>query len=412
MNIADQALVYLLSAAMSGEQIEKNKIQNLNWKIVFEEVKKQDLCSFLYPVIKNLDLNDRPEGDTIEEWKKNTVLTGIIQNQNINKMELVFEAFNKAHIPVIALKGLVLREFYPQKDLRNMSDSDILIHEEDLEKAEKILLGMGYFEDHRDSKHVLFLHKNTLPIELHWALIDTAYFKHAQYLEMDVWENTDTISIGKEKVIIPSLENQILHLCIHMATHFVYSGFGLRQLCDLVLLVKAKRSEVDWDSFYEKTKKCKIESFVLAIFEVCRRLFYMVIPDKLYNNEVRNSPYIDLVIHSILSGGVFDGVFGKQSLGPINDNILSYYDRNLSNNSILKKLKYLMWFFFPLPKSLSERYKYARKCPLLLPVAWIHRMIYSVIRKDFNISEKSVLLLSNSDTLEKRVKLFKWLDLQ
>lgn len=412
MSENEEVLLYLLSTAIREEKVESSKLKNIDWQGVLEQAKEQNIYSIIYTVIKSLDDNYRPEENIVNEWKKQTILAGITQQRNINQMGLVFENFNKKNIPVIALKGLVLREFYPQKELRTMGDADILIHKEDLEEAEKILLDMGYYEDHRDFKNILFIHENALPIELHWYLIDTYYFKYAQYLETDIWENTSIINIGKAKVIVPSLENQVLHMCLHMAVHLIYSGFGLRQLCDFVLFIEAKNQEIDWMSFLEKAKKCKMNSFSIAIFEVTRRLFGMNIPEELRKSEIRDSPYIDMIIHSILSGGVFKGIFGDKNLGPINDQLVDYYKKHNKNDSRIGKLKYLADFFFPSPRNLSEKYEYARKYPMLLPIAWIQRIIYGGFRRDFNMKEKSVLLLGNSDILEKRVELFKWLDLQ
>jgi hypothetical protein len=412
MNSDQETLVYLLSASIHGEKIDNDHIDNTNWRIIFETAKEQDIYTLLYPVIKNLHDSIKPENQIMDEWKKGTILASLIQIQNINKMNSVLSAFNQAKIPVIALKGLVLREFYPIKELRTMSDCDVLINIEDLDKTEKILLNMGYLKEHRDLKHSVFLHKQYLPIEIHWLLIDTNYFKSADYLEKDIWRNTKTINVCGTTVSVPSIENQILYLCLHMAVHFACSGFGLRQLSDFVLLVEVKKDKINWNSFYKKIKKCKIESFVIAIFEVCRRLFGMIVPDILYNKELENSQYINMIICNVFSRGVYGGIFGKVNLCLVDENLLSYYKNNDQSNSFMGTLKYILEFFFPKPYRLTERYNYAIKYPIFIPIAWLHRMIYGIIRKDFNINQKKgLLLLSQSNFWRNRVDLFKWLDL-
>lgn len=411
VNNTDQILIYLLSTAIRREKVQKDKIQNINWKAILEQAKEQNIYPIIYPIIKDLDDQYKPESDIMNQWKKQTILAGINQQRNINQMTLVLDAFSKEEIPVIGLKGLVLRAFYPQKELRTMSDVDILIQEKNLDKSRKVLLSMGYSEEHKDVKHIVFSHKVYLPIELHWALIDSGYFKHAEYLEHDIWKNTKTINIYEANVLTPSIENQVLYLCLHMATHFVYSGFGLRQLCDLLLFVESQANRIDWNIFYDKVKKCKIEKFTFAIFEICRRFFHIEFSGVLYSKDLRNNKYVDMIEESILSKGTFEGIFGNISIGPISEDVLSYYDNNENSKSIFEKIQNLLKFLFPSLQKMIQRYEYVDRYNVLLPIAWMHRILHGIVRKDINMTEKSNLLLSNSNILQERAKLFKWLDL-
>lgn len=47
------------------------------------------------------------------------------------------------------------------------------------------------------------------------------------------------------------------------------SGFGIRQLADLVLLVKKKGNEINWNNFAEKAEKRGLTQFSKGIFNVC-----------------------------------------------------------------------------------------------------------------------------------------------
>ena len=52
----------------------------------------------------------------------------------------IFCLFQEKNIDFIVLKGIYLRYLYPNPDLRTMSDIDILVHKEDLDKISEILL--------------------------------------------------------------------------------------------------------------------------------------------------------------------------------------------------------------------------------------------------------------------------------
>lgn len=410
MKKEQKILVQLLCTAIHGGKINI-EVNDKDWNIIFQMAKEHDIYALLYPTVKELDDNLKPKDHIMCEWKKSTILASLTQKRNVSRIGYVLGILNTYEIQAIALKGLIIRQFYPVKELRTMTDSDILIHIEDLDKVEEIFLSLGYVEKNRNSKHIHFLHKDFLPIEVHWLSLDLNRFKNADYMEKIIWENSEKFRMQGADVLVPSLENQILHLCFHMASHFIYAGFGLRQICDLVILVKKNWDIINWSEFCKDIKKCKMEKFVAAIFEISRRLFNMKIPDVLFEKELENSEYIDMIINSIFYGGIYKGIYGKHSMGPVDDNLLSYYENNIQSHKVTEKFKYMITLFFPSTRKLSERYVYAKKYPIFTPIAWAHRLIYGIFRTDFKVREKSFLLLLQSDFFKKRIDLFKWLDI-
>lgn len=198
-----------------------------------------------------------------------------------------------------------------------------------------------------------------------------------------------------------------------MATHFVYSGFGIRQLCDLVLFVEANLNSIDWKLVYDKAKKCKAEKFSMAIFEVCRRFFKISVPEIFQNNDLIDNKYIDMIEDSILSKGTFEGNYGKISFefGKVSEDMLFYSEKSGDSRSLLEKVMNFIVFLFPSLEKMKQRYSYLNKCSIFLPIAWVHRILYGITRRDISLDEKSNLLLSDSNILTERAKLFKWLDL-
>ena len=413
MNKDQNGLVYLLRTAINREKVYENKIFELNWKEIFELAKEQQVYSLIYPIIKDLVLEAKEDNDIIMEWKKTAILSSVFQKQNINRISCILNKLKQGGMDVIALKGLVMREYYPLKELRTMSDYDILMHIEDLEKAKEILLSMGYIEDHRDLKHILFKHNKYLSIEIHWLLTDPNHFKDGSYLEENIWRNVESVNLSGAEVFIPSLENQLLHLCLHLVVHFIHSGFGLRQLTDIFILVETKGQEIDWNSFNEKIKKCKIHQFVIVIFEICRKLFGMNVPDILCNKSLDNDNNIDVLIYSILFGGAHEGVFGKVlSQGPLDEKLMGHHDNLQDSNHFWNNLKSFITIIFPETKRLKDKYHYADKFPILIPIAWTQRLLEGIFRKDFSFSKKKLLLSSKSEILRNRSELFKWLELE
>lgn len=412
MNMNQQGLIYLLSVAIHGEKIQKHKISGFNWKEIFKLAKEQQICQVLYPVIKELEFESKDDNDVISEWKKLTILSSIVQKENINRITFVLSELRNAGKEAIALKGLIMRNYYPLQELRTMSDYDILMHTEDLEETEKILLSLGYLEDHRDSKHIVFIHSHYMPIEIHWLLTDPSHFKYGQYLERNIWKNAESIDTYGTNVLAPSLENQMLHLFLHLVVHFIYSGFGLKQLIDIFVLVDKEGNNIDWNKVYKNVKECKLENFVIIIFEICRRLLDMKVPDIFYSKSLDKNLNIDLLIYNIFYGGTFGGAFGKIfDFMPLDENIIMQHKDIPKSSHIWNNGKYIMRMIFPETQSLKDKYYYAKKNSILVPIAWMQRIIDVMLRKDYNFREKKLFMSSKSQLLRSRSEVLKWLEL-
>lgn len=144
----------------------------------------------------------------------------------------------------------------------------------------------------------------------------------------------------------PSVENQMLHLCLHLVVHFIYSGFGLRQLTDIFVLIKNRGIEIDWNSFNEKIEECKIQRFVIVLFEICRRLLDMKVPDSITNISLDaiegctnlTTMYFNVgsvTITCIWGYGKINSQIGFISEGLIKDSIASAKDILVDSNIAL-----------------------------------------------------------------------------
>jgi hypothetical protein len=241
-------------------------------------------------------------------------------------------------------------------------------------------------------------------------VVDSDTFKDAAWFNETAWENAVSCTVGNASTLMMSIEDQILHLCLHMARHIINSGIGLRQLCDLVLLFEAKKHEINWTRLNENIKSCGLEAFLTAILTVCIKLFCLEVPEASLHKFSDNLNHIDELIIDILSGGVF----GKESTNINLAKFLLYYTDEDKKPSSSKFILYLS-LLFPSPQRLDKNFAYAKQYPVLTPIAWIHRLMeYIFFRKDSTLSEKKMYLSSNTlhSALQRRTKLLEWLKLQ
>lgn len=146
-----------------------------------------------------------------------------------------------AGIPFILLKGSGLRAERPWLAGRFQCDVDVLLRRHDLERAESILLRLGFTldESYLDRERLLAEHfhlgyqRRGATVELHWD-IDVA--SPSGFTER-LWERSRAVELDGRTRRVLAPEHQLLVACLHLSRHAFCSG--LRWLADLKLLLPA-----------------------------------------------------------------------------------------------------------------------------------------------------------------------------
>lgn len=402
MNKIQTQLVSCLDAAIHGEKIEVNVNKYIEWKSLIEEAKIHNIEALIYSSISSKSLKNIDDR-LLDIWKKNTFMSGAYQINHINQISNVLRRFNEERISVIVLKGLVIRDLYPKKELRTMCDADILVKVEELDNVRNILYNLGYQESGSSEIHLDFK-KGSSNIEIHWTIASEDYFEEIPDFEMDMWKNTIQVQIGNSYALSMNDEYLALHLCIHMAKHIRYRGFGVRQLCDLVLLVEQKKNLINWDNFIEKIKLCGVYKFTVCIFMICNKLFGMEIPNNLDDKSLVDDKCLNLLIEDIFS----NGVHGR---GNSSATVAKELARTHGNYKYSILQRYIT-FLLPSTEELSIKYNYIEKFKILTPIAWGIYFFKKVFSSKYSILDKAKFLIFGINISKKRNRLLNWLELQ
>ena len=165
--------------------------------------------------------------------------------------------FQQGGIPVMALKGpaALALQVYGDLGLRHAGDLDLLVHSDYFEGVDQMLCRNGYrrtnspfFLSPRKQRYSerMFYHLNYLrndgrvSVEPHWSLI-----RNSHLFPMDInqlWARQKTTMIAGTPVKTLPLEETVLYLCMHGATHVWLRLFWL---CDLAQILN-KNNSVDW----------------------------------------------------------------------------------------------------------------------------------------------------------------------
>lgn len=406
MNKSQEMVINLLSHAIRGKKYILDIHEDINWKEVLEESHEHSVKGLVYTAINNTNYIQTIDKYILEDLRKATFFIGMYQINHIKQVAKVLDELYKEHIQVVALKGLIVREFYPNPEQRTMGDADLIVKEDDLEKVTSILKSLGYNKSCDEyHHHIRFTHKNHLDIEVHWVLGNGRFFDSVNSIENNIWKTCIPVNIGGSSALSLSIEDMALHLITHMVNHIKDAGFGIRQLCDLVVLVENQGHLIDWSLFNKKVKECNIVKFTSAIFNTCNKLFDMEIPSEIHIENI-DEKNMNIFIDEIFS----NGVFGKRHVHKQLSNLAAcnYSEFNNKHNYLNK----LICIIFRPINTWGNKYNYAKKNKLLIPIAYVHKVLYGLFGNKFTLKEKFNLIFKTTKETKNKDELLKWLELQ
>lgn len=147
------------------------------------------------------------------------------------------------------VKGQTLAQLYPKPLLRVPGDIDFYVKEADaqkvrvlIEKEWEIQIKDASVDDH---KHYPFKY-NASNYELHYRLANFSYPPHQRYFDhlVDTMPRKDIIIDGTHvKTLQPTLN--LFYTFVHMYHHLRKMGVALRQLCDVAVIIRHHKDEID-----------------------------------------------------------------------------------------------------------------------------------------------------------------------
>ena len=161
----------------------------------------------------------------------------------------------------------------------------------------------------------------------------------------------------------------MLYLLLHAYKHLIHSGFGVRQVCDIILWAEHYGAQIDWTLLREQCRQVRAWKFARAVFRIgLNHLEFdpgkAGIPTEYLEDE---SGYREL-LEDLLESGVFGGKdLSRKHSSTITLRTVES-NRNGSSYSLCQTL-------FPGAAAMEGQFPYVKKYPFLLPLAWCQRFV-------------------------------------
>ena len=396
-------------------QKEVTDFDNIEWKTFFKHISDMGIASLLYNTIFLLSSKTDIPNIVLEAWKQCALTTGVRQAVAYHELEELFKIAQKNNLDLIVFKGIVLADLYEEPLLRSSCDADLFIFEEQLDAMEEILRNRGYYYLEKSSKnHVKdYYLPNTLKIELHTRLWEDYDNEKIEILEAEQLTNKDTfidVQACDTRVKTLGYQQHLIFQIFHIVKHISYLGMEWKSIIDLTLFINQYQERLNFSEFWRVMKKLEYYYFVQWLFQCLIKYFGLT--EKVFLEEkMMEIDDIDEMFEKLIESGIYKSAQGKDYYAANLAVFNSFYEKQ--NN--IEKSQVMRNNILPKAELLSERYAYAKKYSILLPIAWIHRALNYFVEslfmrknkglgKRIQIANKKIELLDEMNLMNKEQK--------
>ena len=359
------AFLNLLASALGNAHDPVPELTADQWRELFALAAEHKVLPLIfepaYPLVARLD-------PALAAGAKRQVRLQVVA-QTIRTAEFLelYRALKEAGATPLVVKGIVCRQLYPRADHRPSADEDLWIPPEQYPLCHGVMTRLGLVTGETDPDGVyevpyrrtgsslyIELHKHLFPPGFRVADAElNGFFANARHV-------IEQVPGGALRTLHPT--DHMTYLLFHAFKHFLHSGFGIRQICDILLFAHRHGGAIDWERVRLSCRAIRAEKFAAALFAIGTRHlgFGPVGP--------WGSLYVDE--KPLLLDVLCAGVYGSSDLSRQHSSTIT-----LEAVSTRKKAPAgILAAAFPTAKHLEGRYPWLKKQPWLLPVAWTSRM--------------------------------------
>lgn len=364
LTATETQFLHIAKAAVSGGELPTEAV---DWPAIFTLANQQKLLPILFEAVRKTPAAG--ENAPLFAAIKQQVI-GQVLSQTVRSAEFadLYRKLRAAGLHPVVVKGQLCSRLYPLKDHRISADDDLFIPESEFFACHEALLANGLTTDTPADElptadEVSYTKKDSpLYIELHRHLFDSAEDTHDELNHFFV----DIAPVEIDGFLTMPPHEHLLYLILHAYKHFVRSGIGLRQFCDIGLWAQAYHDQIDWQRLHDQCAGVHAATFAAAAFRIART--YLGIDSDLpapWNSDVDVEP----LLHDALCGGVYgSNDYTRLHSSTVTLNAVKA-SRTGEKSSVLRTV-------FPKREYLERRYPYLKKRPYLLPVAWVQRIAH------------------------------------
>lgn len=283
------------------------------------------------------------------QQKSSSILREAVQEITVTSL---LKKFEYKGIKCMPLKGFVTKRLYPMPDMRSMSDTDILIDCDDIDRLRIIMREEGFMFDH-ESIHELVYRNDKLVIELHKSIVPACNDDSYLYFG-NGWRFAKKRS-NSDFIYELSPEDAYIHCVEHLARHYLGGGAGIKNVMDVYMFNKFG---LDYKYVANAMKQLGLYKFNQKISTLAD-IWFSTDPQNDYDKDT-----YDMALY-IINNGAF---------GTVKSSAITNVFKTAESEDYSKARRkiYLKWLFL-------KRSDLENQYPLLRKYVWLYPF-YSIVR--------------------------------
>lgn len=378
MRQQEQLFLEALKAALCNTAVQwEGELSEAEWTALFRLAEEHHVLPLVFEAVYACPAARNANSDLMLRCRQQTVRQVMGQAVRTDEFLRLYRRLAEHNVKALVVKGIICRSVYPNPDHRLSSDEDMLISPVDFSACDAAIqsYGMRSEDEWPEAEHEVSYRKpsSALYIELHKSLFapdSEAYGDWNRFFE-DAVKRAVSVTVQGVPVWTMEHTDHLFYLICHAFKHFLHSGFGIRQVCDIIMFSQSCGRHIDWTRVLEQCREIHAELFAAAIFKIGQKYLAFDAQRAYYPDEWQSIPVDEAaLLEDLLSGGVY-GSADRSRLHSSNmtlNAVAAQKQGKKASNTVFKTV-------FPSAKALEKRYPYLRKHPYLLPLAWASRIL-------------------------------------
>lgn len=377
MDRLNRQFLNIMRKALRGESLRRpTDLTEAEWIRLMDLAQSHHVLPLVYEAVHSLpELENAAFLLPIRQTVRQQIM---IQTQKTCDFLELTRQLDAADLHPLVVKGIICRSLYPCPDHRISSDEDLLIPSALFASCHQAMLqyGMEPFGDSEASSaryEIPYRKKNgLLYIELHRHLFppESAAYGDLNRFFQGVFQRSTIQTIDGVPVHTMGCTDHLFYLICHAFKHFLHSGFGIRQVCDIVMYANAYGAQTDWQEILNHCQVIHADRFAAALFQIGRK-YLGFDPQKACYPSFWQDIAVDetAMLEDLLCSGVY-GSSNRSRLHSSNitlDAVAARKQQKKTGSAVLVSL-------FPSARNLEKQYPYLKEHPYLLPAAWVSRI--------------------------------------
>lgn len=224
----------------------------IDWQAVMRLAEHHATVTLLCDLATKMPADQQPDAEMLV-WMKNQMRANLFFHMRLKQTLLqAVKMLRDNGIEPVLLKGFSLAQYYPNPNLRQFGDIDLFVGLEKFHEACAVLRslpGSYNWGVILDSGRHFNLEFGDYSLEIHRVSSEIEEEEeNAIYMEIErqgLLVHFREVELEGARLRVPSKEFMAFFTFYHAWHHFVTTGVGWRQLCDLALVLHAYHGQLD-----------------------------------------------------------------------------------------------------------------------------------------------------------------------